>query len=66
MTSELQPLDIKIHGILKSHIRRLWRESLLKDPFKEFTLSDCVINLLESCELITKDIIIDSFEPLFH
>jgi hypothetical protein len=66
MTGELQPLDIKINGIIKGYARKLWKQSQLFDPFSEPTMSDAVIHLLESLSIITEDTIINSFESLFQ
>lgn len=64
MTSLLQPLDVKINGVLKSHVRKLWRMEQLNDPYKEPKLSNGVKQLLVCCNLLKKSTIIDSFDAL--
>ena len=42
MTSLLQPLDVTINSIIKSHARKLWRMEQINDPYNESKLSDGV------------------------
>lgn len=64
MTSKLQPLDVKINGAIKSKSRTFWRKKLIDDPFNKPKLSDAIVHLIDSCNLITKSTIVNVFDEI--
>ena len=60
-TDELQPLDRAIFGVLKSHLRRLWRERFTDNPEAKFTKRVAVELLIPAWERISPELIAKSW-----
>ena len=60
-TDELQPLDRCVFGVLKSYLRRLWRERFAQDPEAKFTKAVAVELLIPAWERLSVELIGDSW-----
>ena len=63
-TDQLQPLDVKIFGILKSTARRLFMERYRRNPFQKRTRLDACQDMVCAWEKVDLESIKQSFEPL--
>lgn len=60
-TDELQPLDRSIFGVLKSYLRRMWRERFIDNPDAKFNKAVAVELLIPAWERISTDLIAQSW-----
>ena len=63
-TDQLQPLDVKLFGILKSYARRLFIERYRYDPYKNRKKIDACQDLVCAWEKLDIDTIKESFQQL--
>jgi hypothetical protein len=66
MTAELQPLDAKIFGQLKSVGAANWTDEYIFDPTKKFTKETASINLQESWNEVTRENVRASWERVLQ
>ena len=62
LTHIWQPLDMGVHGPLKSIVRRQWKVDRLADPFHRCTLADAVRGIDNAVAAISKSVIVSSFK----
>mgnify|MGYP000747653873 CR=1 FL=1 len=60
-TSELQPLDVSINGILKQKGIKMWREESIKVGTNKIHISSAVLCLLKIMKSISSETIKNSF-----
>ena len=61
MTSEYQPLDVSVHGPLKTMARSAWRQRALSDPHSKPTMADSVQSFAAAWSHITAETIRSGF-----
>ena len=61
-TSELQPLDISINGILKEKAKKLWKQDRINNPNKDITVKDGIKHFIKVKKDIKRKVIINSFK----
>ena len=66
LPDELQPLDIKIWGPMKTFARRLFRERFRYDPDKKRTKRMACEDMVRSWERLTPDVIQEAFHRLMY
>ena len=64
MTDELQPLDKKIFGPMKTFARKLFRDRISQNPDQRRTKVDACADMVRAWERLTPDLIEESFEHL--
>ena len=62
LTDELQPLDIKIFGPMKTFARTLFRNRYKEDPYKKRTKIEACQDMVRAWERLTPEIIKEAFE----
>jgi hypothetical protein len=66
MTAELQPLDAKIFGLLKSIGAKMWVKQYLFDPSRKFSKETASIDLQNCWEQLSKEVIQSAWKTIFE
>ena len=61
MTSKLQPLDIRINGIIKGKAIQKFCNFKAKNPSKKYKHVQCLSDILKIIKSVKKDTIINAF-----